>query len=407
MAKLSARKVASAKAGRHGDGQGLYLVVAQSDGRKWVFRFTFAGKVTEMGLGSAEVVSLSEARDKAHEARRLLSAGQNPIEARRLAVMASTGKPTFGSVADDLISSKEGGWRNQKHRDQWQSSLATYAAPLRPRPVDEVDTEAVLTVLKPIWTAKPETANRVRNRIELVLNAAKAKGLRSGDNPATWRGHLDQLLAKRPKASARGHFKAMPYEEAPAFFARLQSRSTMASWALEFCILTGARSKEVLGLRWAEIDLTAKIWTLPAPRTKAEREHRVPLSAPAIAILEKAREISTGEYVFPSPRGDRPLSHIAMQKVLARMNITNATVHGFRSTFRDWAGDATLFQREVAEAALSHKVGDAAEQAYRRGDALEKRRALMEAWANYCESVEKGNVIPLRHASATNRSNGS
>ena len=393
--KLTARGVETAKLGTHGDGGGLYLVVSPKGAKKWVFRFKIRGKQSLMGLGSEELVTLAEARDKAIDARRMVVAGINPIAARRQAELAAIAKPTFGAVADELVASKAGGLRNVKHRDQWVSSLETYAASLRNVPVDEIDTERILSVLKPIWTAKPETANRVRNRIELVLSAAKAKGLRSGDNPAVWRGHLDHLLAQRPKLSARGHFKAMPYEEVPAFFCRLRDVDTIAARALEFAILTGARTAETLKAVWDEIDLNARLWILPPARTKAEREHRVPLSKAAIAVLEPLYALQTCEFVFPSPRGNRHMAHVAMQKVLARMNVTNATVHGFRSTFRDWAGDVTLFQREIAEAALSHKVGDAAEQAYRRGDALEKRRALMEAWAAWCEPKRGDNVLPM------------
>jgi integrase len=397
--RLTAKFVTNAKSGTHGDGEGLYLVVSPSGAKKWIFRFTWQRRASVMGLGSASVISLAEARNRAFAARQMVASGSNPVNEKRRAAMQDAARKTFGEVADELIASKEAGWRNQKHRNQWASSLATYAATLGPLPVDEVDTEAVLAVLKPIWTTKPETANRVRNRIEAVLNAAKAKGLRSGENPAVWKGHLDHLLAKRPKSSARGHFKALPYREAPDFFKRLRAIDTVAARALEFCILTAARSNEVFGLKWAEIDIEGAVWNLPPGRTKAEREHRVPLSGAALLLLKKMRLAGDGQYVFPSPRGDRPLSHIAMQKVLTRMGVVNATVHGFRSTFRDWAGDATPFPREVAEAALSHKVGDAAEQAYRRGDALEKRRSLMEAWASFCNRMSaSSNVIAISGA---------
>ncbi len=382
--KLTARAAATTKPGRYGDGAGLYLVVSPSGARKWVFRFSYAGKVTETGLGSADVVSLAEARDKAHEARKVLETGKNPIEAKRQAAMIEAGKPTFGAVADALIAAKESEWRNEKHRAQWRTSLTEFAAPLRPRPVDEIDTAAVLAVLTPFWQTKPETASRVRGRIEAVLDAAKAQGHRSGENPAAWRGHLAHLLPKRGKLT-RGHHAAMAYRDVPAFVAKLRGCDAIAAMALEFCILTATRSGEVYGARWSEIDMAAKVWTVPAGRMKAAREHRVPLSVRPLAILEKLFEARTGDFVFPSPRGQRPLSHVAMAKVMRRLEVDQATVHGFRSAFRDWAGNETHFPREVAEAALAHVVGDKAEQAYRRGDALEKRRALMAAWASYCE----------------------
>ena len=383
--KLTARAAATTKPGRYGDGGGLYLVVSPSGARKWVYRFTYAGKVTETGLGSANVVSLAEARRKAHEARRLLDAGENPVVAKRKAAAIRAGVPTFGTVADAFVKAKESEWRNEKHKAQWRASLTDLAAPLRALPVDEIDTAAVLSVLKPLWQAKPETASRLRGRIEAVLDAAKAQGHRTGENPAAWRGHLAHLLSKRGKLS-RGHHAAMDYRDVPAFVAKLRECDTIAAMALEFCLLTAARSAEVYGARWSEIDMAAKVWILPAERMKGAREHRVPLCVRAVNLLERLRAARTCDYVFSSPRGLKPLSHVAMAKVMHRLQIAGPTVHGFRSAFRDWAGNETHFAREVAEAALAHVIGDAAERAYRRGDALEKRRALMAAWASYCES---------------------
>ena len=383
--RLTARAAATTRPGRHGDGAGLYLVVAPSGARKWVYRFSFARKVTEMGLGSAGVVSLAQARSKAREARKMLDAGQNPIEARRRAARIGAGKSSFGAVAEALMAAKESEWRCAKHRAQWRMTLKTYAAPLCSRPVDEIDTAAVLAVLTPLWGEKPETASRLRGRIEAVLDAAKARGLRSGENPAAWRGHLAHLLPKR-KMLARGHHAAMAYADIPAFLARLREREALAARALEFCILTAARSGEVLGARWREIDLAARIWTVSAGRTKAAREHRVPLCARALAILEGLARRPADEFIFPGRRRGKPLSPTAMEMVLRRINRNDVTVHGFRSAFRDWAGEETNFPREVAEAALAHLVGDKSEQAYRRGDALEKRRALMAAWACHCET---------------------
>ncbi|HEY8033000.1 MAG TPA: integrase arm-type DNA-binding domain-containing protein [Methylocella sp.] len=393
--KLSARAVATiVEPGRHSDGEGLYLNVTPSGARSWLFIWKKGGKRREMGLGSAGGVTLARARELASACRAQVAAGLDPIEARDTAAKAKSETPTFGRVADALIAAKESEWRNPKHRAQWRMTLETYAAPLRSRPVDEIDTAAVLDVLKPLWQAKPETASRLRGRIEAVLDAAKAQGHRSGENPAAWRGHLAHLLPKRGILT-RGHHAAMAYDDVPAFVARLREREALAALALEFCILTAARSGEVLGARWAEIDLAAKVWTVPAERMKAAREHRIPLSERSLTILERLTEARTGELVFPGQRAGRPLSVMAMEMLLRRMDQNAVTVHGFRSAFRDWAGNETHFPREVAEAALAHVVGDKAEQAYRRGDALEKRRALMAAWAGFCELGVGSNVVSL------------
>ena len=272
-------------------------------------------------------------------------------------------------------------------------TLTVYAEPLRAKLIDRIETADILAVLQPIWQTKPETASRLRGRIERVLNAAKAKGYRTGENPATWRGHLENLLPK-PSRLSRGHHAAMRYQDVPAFVARLREREAMAGLALEFAILTATRSGEVLGARWSEIDLDAKVWTIPPERMKAAREHRVPLSERTVAILKQMETARTGDFVFPGQRVDKPLSVMAMEMVLRRMDIENATVHGFRSAFRDWAGNVTHFPRELAEHALAHVIGDKAEQAYRRSDALERRRALMEAWAGHCEG--SGNVLAFK-----------
>jgi integrase len=395
--KLSARAVATIAApGRHSDGEGLYLNVTPAGARSWLFMWKKDGKRREMGLGSAGSVSLARARELASECRAQVATGLDPIDARDAAAEIKREKPTFGAIADALIAAKESEWRNEKHRAQWRASLAEFAAPLRSRPVDEIDTAAVLAVLTPLWQTKPETASRVRGRIEAVLDAAKAQGHRSGENPAAWRGHLAHLLPKRGKLT-RGHHAAMDYRDVPAFVAKLRECDVIAAMALEFCILTATRSGEVYGARWSEIDMAAKVWTVPAERMKAAREHRVPLCDRALAIIERLFEARSGDFVFPSPRGQRPLSHVAMAKVMRRLEIEQATVHGFRSAFRDWAGNETHFPREVAEAALAHVVGDKAEQAYRRSDALEKRRDLMQAWANHCAPAS-GNVVNLRQS---------
>jgi integrase len=398
--KLTARAAATTKPGRYGDGRGLYLVVSKTGARKWVFRFTFADRVTEMGLGNA-AVSLAQAREKAAEARKLVAAGINPIEARREAGRLAAGKPTFGQCADALLEAKSPGWRNDKHRAQWSMTLAEYAKPLRALPVDEVDTEAVLGVLQPIWQAKPETASRLRGRIETVLDAARAKGhiARNEANPARWRGHLDKLLAKRQKLT-RGHHAAMAFDDVPEFIGKLREREATAALALEFLTLTAARSGEVLGARWAEFDLEAKVWIVPAARMKAGREHRVPLSSRVLAILDILAKGRTGEFAFAGQKAGKPLSGMAMEMVLRRMKADSVTVHGFRSAFRDWCGEVTSFPREIAEAALAHVAGDATERAYRRGDALEKRRGLMEAWANFCEPKAGSKVVPMTRPKA-------
>jgi integrase len=275
-------------------------------------------------------------------------------------------------------------------------TLRNYAAPLRDKPIDAVDTESVLSILQPLWQSVPETASRLRSRIEAVLDAAKAQGHRHGENPARWRGHLDKLLPKRQKLS-RGHHAALPYSQVPAFVASLCEREAVAALALEFTILTAARSGEVLGTHWPELDLEAKVWTIPAMRMKAGKEHRVPLSARAGTIIQRLAEVRTSDFVFPGQRSGKPLSGMAMEMVLRRMK-ADVTVHGFRSSFRDWCGEETHFPREIAEAALAHSVGNEVEVAYRRGDALEKRRGLMEAWADFIEGTPAGNVIPIRKA---------
>jgi len=389
--RLTARKVQTAKPGKYSDGGNLYLIVSETRARKWVLRFTWRGRPKEMGLGSAASVPLADAREKAASARRQISQGLNPIEERK----RDDGIPTFGEMADDVLETLSAGFRNEKHKAQWKSTLVTYAGPLRPKPVDTIGTDDVLAVLKPIWTTKPETASRVRGRIEKVLDAAKAKGFRSGENPARWRGHLDHLLP-RPSKLARGHHAAMPYEDVATFVEGLRQRQASSALALELCILTAARSGEILGMRWPEIDMDKKIWTVPASRMKAGREHRVPLSSRAVSILKHLAKLKGSDFVFPGQARNKPLSNMAMEMVLRRMKIDNATVHGFRSSFRDWAGNN--FPREITETALAHVIGDKAEQAYRRSDALEKRRKLMEAWAAYCEPKALSNVVRMQRS---------
>jgi integrase len=292
----------------------------------------------------------------------------------------------------------ETGFRNAKHRSQWRNTLTTYTTPIWNKRLAEIETDDVLACLKPIWTAKAETASRVRGRIERVLDAAAARGLRSRDNPARWRGHLANLLPKRPE---HVHHAAMPFDDLPAYVARLRESDGISARALEFTILTATRSGEVLGARWSEIDLDAKVWTVSAGRMKSAREHRVPLSERAVEILSALAAVKIGDYVFPGAKRGSPLSVMALTMVMRRMGMEAFTVHGFRSAFRDWAGERTNFPREIAEAALAHVVGDETERAYRRGDALEKRRALMEAWAIFCEPNTSNIVVPLARPKRT------
>jgi integrase len=391
MGKLTARKVETAKPGKYGDGGGLQLSVASGGAKKWVLRFLWQGRPREMGLGSYPEVSLADAREKALAGRRLSRGGVDPIAARK----KSEGVPTFGKLADEIAGRLAEGFRNEKHKAQWRMTLTVYAGALRAKPVDKIDTADILDVLRPIWQAKPETASRLRGRIERVLNAAKAKGYRTGENPATWRGHLENLLPK-PSRLVRGHHTAMRYQEVPVFLAKLRERRAVAAMALEFCILTATRSGEVLGALWSEIDPDEKVWTIPKERMKAAREHRVPLSEPTLAIVRKLGEAQVSDFVFPGQRSGKPLSVMALEMVLRRMRTQDATVHGFRSSFRDWAGNETHFPRELAEHALAHVIGDKAEQAYRRSDALARRRELMDAWARHCEGGTGENVLAFK-----------
>jgi len=386
--RLNARAVTTiTKCGRHADGGGLYLSISPNGGRRWVFLYRWHGKPTEIGFGSARDVTLARARELARLARGNLAEGVNPRDSRR-----RLGGSTFGECADQLIEAMRSSWRNEKHAAQWQMTLRVYAAPLRRLPIDKVTTDDVLSVLKSLWKDKPETASRLRGRIERVLDAAKAKGLRSGENPARWRGHLDQLLPKRQRLT-RGHHAAMPFANVPIFIKDLQARRASAALALEFTVLTAARSGEVLGALWREFDLERATWTLPAERMKAGREHRVPLSARALEILQALGESRDSDFVFPGQRLGKPLSAMALEMMLRRMKIQSVTVHGFRSSFRDWAAECTHFPNEVCEAALAHVVGDKTEAAYRRGDLFEKRRELMDAWANYCAIPNQGKVV--------------
>jgi integrase len=401
--------------GLYPDGGGLYLQVTQgSNGapcKSWLFRFEIDGRERRMGLGSLAEVSLKQAREKAANARKVVSQGDDPIEARRAertaAVLRSAQAITFDQCRDAHIAAHRAGWRNAKHAALWTNTLTTYVTPIfGSLPVRAIDTALVMKVLEqevldaegkgaPLWTAKPETASRVRGRIERILDWAKVRGYRANENPARWRGHLDHLLPKKSKVRAVKHHAALNYTELPAFMLTLRERQAVAARALEFAILTAARTGEVIGAAWDEIDLQAKVWTVPAERMKASREHRVPLSEPALAVLKRMQKVRENNLVFP---GDRrvALSNMALLMTLRRMDRGDLTAHGFRSTFRTWVAEQTSFPRELAEAALAHIVGDATEQAYQRGDLFEKRRRLMTAWGAYCFSDATGKVISIK-----------
>lgn len=390
--RLTVREVAALKTpGRHADGGGLYLRIAPSGARSWAFMYVTAGKRTELGLGSASALTLAMARKIAAEMREAAALGGDPREVLAPAEgvpPAGEDKPvTFGTFADEYIGTIEDGWKSEVHRKQWRNSLRDHAAALDALPIEAIDTDTVLQVLRPIRLTKAETAKRVRGRIERILDAAKVRGLRPRDsvNPAAWRGHLALLLPSQSKVE-RGHHAALPYPEAPSFFAKLQSRQANAARCLEFTILTAGRSGEALGSVWAEIDLEAQTWTVPAARMKAGQEHVVPLTSAAINVLKAVmpQEARPSDHVFAVNGASR--SNMAMAMLLRRMGYGHVTTHGFRSTFRDWAGDKTTFPREVIEQALAHTIQNKAERAYRRGTALERRRELMDAWANYLSS---------------------
>lgn len=389
--------IREARPGATADGDGLYLKIGPTGAASWQLRFQIDGKRRMMGLGSCAAVSLAEARDKASEMRKLVKQGVDPLTRKEVEKTAALSRAvTFRDVARTYIESHRAGWRSAKHAAQWESTLETYAHPwIGNKTIAEIGTADVLAALRPIWQTKPETANRVRNRIELVIDAARAQGLSMAANPAVWRGHLDKVLPKRPKAS-KAHHAALSYREMPAFFDRLTSeRRSLSAAALALTVLTACRTSEVLLAEWREFDLEARTWALPAARMKAGREHRVPLSSAAVKILESLEGPREG-FVFPGARAGRPLSNMAMTMVLRKLGHADLTVHGFRSTFRDWAAEETHYANIVAEQALAHTVGNAVESAYRRGDLLERRRALMEDWANYCTATRADNVVVLR-----------
>jgi integrase len=394
--KLSAVEVKGiGQRGMYHDGGGLYLQVSAGGAKSWVFRFMLDGRAREMGLGPLNVIPLAEARKRAAECRRMRHDGIDPIEARSaqrdLKKLEAAKSMTFDACAAAYIDAHKAGWRNAKHLDQWSSTLSTYASPVfGSLPVQAVDVGLVMKVLEPVWQTNPETASRLRGRIEAVLDWAKVREYRNGENPARWRGHLDKLLPARSKVRKVEHHPALPYNKAADFIAVLRNQEGVAARALEFLILTAARTSMVIGARWDEVNLGEKTWIVPAARMKAGREHRVPLSPAAMAILDQMKEIRESEFVFPGGKEGRPLSNMAMLAVLKRMGRSELTAHGFRSSFRDWAAEQTNFPREVAEMALAHTVSDKVEAAYRRGDLFQKRRQLMEAWARFCGTENAG-----------------
>jgi len=367
-------------------------VTEGADGRpkkSWLFRYTVGGRERQMGLGPLSDVSLADARDRAVAARELRRAGKDPISERDASraenSLLAARSMSFNACASAYVAVHRAGWRNVKHAGQWEATIGTYCSPVFGKlPVQAIDVGLVMRVLEPIWATKPETAARVRGRIERILDWAKVRGYRDGDNPARWRGHLDHLLPGRGKVCRVKHHAASPYGEVPAFMAELKNRDAVAARALEFAILTAARTGEVIGAKWDEIDLGDRVWTIPAERMKAGQEHRVPLSHAAMERVKRMRGLRRNDYVFPGDRREA-LSNMALLMLLRRMRYHNITVHGFRSSFRDWVEEQTDTARAVVEMALAHTIGSAVEAAYRRGDLFGKRHVLMETWGEFCE----------------------
>ena len=378
------------------DGEGLWLNVSNAGNKTWVYRWARGGKAREIGLGSYPAVSLSNARDLAIECRAMVANGLDPKSERN-----KQAEPTFKECVAKFLEARESEWSNAKHRHQWRQTLGSaYCSHIENMRVSQITTNDVIAVLREPWQSRPETASRLRGRIERVLAFAKVKGWRDGDNPATWRGNLKEALPSQ-RNRERGHFKALPYKDVPSFMETLKQRPADAARALELLIYTVGRPKNVLEARWEDIDLENKLWTIPAPDTKTKKEYLVPLSNAAIVILQPMYKVRHSSYVFSGQRRgkgiqkDKPLSGMAMEMLLRRMEITNATPHGFRSSFRDWSGDQTSFDRETLELCLAHSVGNKTEQAYRRSSAIEKRRIVLNAWADYCNGLETQKVVQL------------
>lgn len=393
---LTALQIKHAKPGMHADGGGLYLYVKAGGTQSWIFRYQLQKKRREMGLGPVAALPLVAARSEAARLKALVARGIDPLEQKRevkaeaKAIEAASRHEqelraaTFRVAAEKHIVAQEAGWRNRKHRQQWENTLKTYAYPvIGDVPVRDVTVQHVLQILEPIWSAKPETASRVRMRIEAVLNSAKLLGWRSGENPAIWRGGLEAVLPRISKVRKVRHHAAMPWRDIAPFMQSLRLREGISPRALEFLILTAARSGEVRHARWDELDLTEGLWVVPADKMKAGREHRVPLSDAAAAMLETMPRVADCPWIFPGTR-NQPMSDMSLSAVLKRMELGQFTVHGFRSTFRDWAAEHTHHHPEIVEMALAHAVANKVEAAYRRGDMLAKRKALMADWADWC-----------------------
>jgi len=398
--RLSAFKVEKAKEpGMYGDGGGLYLRVAEGGSKQWIYRYVTNGRPRDMGIGPVHVLTLAEAREKAREASRLRLEGIDPIAAkhaqRAAAAVAAASAMTFRQCAEGFIKDNEASWTNAKHRLEWERSLARYVLPtLGNLPVAAIDTPLVLKVIKPLWERVPETASRVRGRIENVLGWATVHHYRGGDNPARWNGLLEHAL---PTVVKGEHHAAMAYAEVPAFMAKLREQSSVPARCLELIVLTGVRLDEAREATWDEIDFDNRVWMIPAARMKkSDRDHRVPLSAAAIAVLEDMHAIRQSDYVFPGSYHGKAIGKNMPLRLLNQITGTSATVHGFRSSFRDWAAERTSFPREVAEMALAHAIPNAVEAAYRRGDLFEKRRRLVDAWADYCAKPDSKGVTPMK-----------
>lgn len=385
------------KPGLYSDGLGLYLQVRSDTSKSWIFRYRANGKLRDMGLGPLHSLSLAEAREKAAACRSMRLNGLDPIEERRRKQRNERTDAipviTFAQCAEAYIAAHRASWKNGKHAEQWSSTLRTYAYPVfKDIPVGRIDKDFVYKVLQPIWNTKNETASRLRGRIERVMAWAGAMGYRTGDNPALWKGHLEFLLAKRSSVAPIVHHAALPIDDTPTFVGLLQRQETVTAYAFEFCILTATRTSETIGMRWDEIDDDGTMWTIPGKRMKAGRDHRVPLSDRAQAIIAEMKKIHISDFVFSGRVTDRPLSTMAFLELLRRLGRTDITAHGFRSTFRDWAAERTDFPNEVVEMALAHTISNKVEAAYRRGDLFEKRRALAQTWADFCASLSKAGL---------------
>lgn len=399
--RLTAVQIKSlSKKGMHADGGGLYLRISSGGTKAWMFRYSLNKKARHMGLGPLQTISLAEARIEAEQCRKLVREGIDPIEHRKAErghIEADTAKlMTFKDCAEAYIKAHSAGWKNAKHVSQWHNTLNTYAYPVFGKlPVTVIDVGLVLKALEPIWATKTET---VRGRIKNVLDWASARDYRTGSNPARWKGRLDKLLPPRAKVQKVVHHPALPYEEVSAFMADPRSRDATSAKGLEFLILTATRTGEVLGAKWSEIDFPKEVWTVPEGRMKMEAEHRVPLAPDALSILKAMKKATSSDYVFPGRGRQRPLSSMAFLQLLKRMGRSDITVHGFRSTFRDWAAERTAYPREVAEMALAHAIENKVEAAYRRGDLFEKRQRMMRDWAEFCSAAlgtSDDNVLPI------------